>query len=86
MGPKYSELWFDSKGRTTATMIIFLGTCLFPCKGTPTTDLSSFIANPIGGALGQVLSPVFSDTRKSVRVHLTSYRDENVDVTRNLNF
>ncbi|KAH9985811.1 MFS general substrate transporter [Russula compacta] len=47
LAPKYSERWFDLKGRTTATMIIS-------------------IANPIGGALGQLLSPVFSDTRKSI--------------------
>lgn len=49
LAPKYSERWFDLKGRTTATMIIS-------------------IANPIGGALGQLLSPMFSDTRKSILV------------------
>ncbi|KAH9979057.1 MFS general substrate transporter [Lactifluus volemus] len=47
LAPKYSERWFDLKGRTTATMIIS-------------------IANPIGGALGQLISPMFSDTRKSI--------------------
>ncbi|KAI0295839.1 MFS general substrate transporter [Multifurca ochricompacta] len=49
LAPKYSERWFNLKGRTTATMIIS-------------------IANPIGGALGQLLSPLFSDTRKSILV------------------
>ncbi|KAI9455439.1 MFS general substrate transporter [Lactarius psammicola] len=49
LAPKYSEIWFDLKGRTTATMIIS-------------------IANPIGGGLGQLLSPSFSDTRTSILV------------------
>jgi len=49
LAPKYSERWFDLKGRTTATMIIS-------------------IANPIGGAVGQLLSPAFSDTRKSILI------------------
>ncbi|KNZ75045.1 Major facilitator superfamily domain-containing protein 7, partial [Termitomyces sp. J132] len=39
LGPKYSETWFDLKGRTTATMIVA-------------------IANPIGGAVGQLVSPL----------------------------
>ncbi|KAI9442617.1 MFS general substrate transporter [Lactarius indigo] len=47
LAPKYSERWFDLKGRTTATMIIS-------------------IANPIGGGLGQLLSPSFSNTRTSI--------------------
>ncbi|KAJ7882006.1 major facilitator superfamily domain-containing protein [Mycena olivaceomarginata] len=48
IGPKYSETWFDLKGRTTATMILS-------------------IANPIGGALGQLISPIGS-TRHSILV------------------
>ncbi|KAJ6609864.1 major facilitator superfamily domain-containing protein [Mycena sp. CBHHK59/15] len=49
LGPKYSETWFDLKGRTTATMVIA-------------------IANPIGGALGQLLSPIVGDSRQSILV------------------
>ncbi|KAG1732245.1 major facilitator superfamily domain-containing protein [Suillus paluster] len=49
LGPKYSEMWFDLKGRTTATMVIA-------------------IANPIGGALGQLLSPLVGTARHSVLV------------------
>jgi len=49
LGPKYSELWFDLKGRTTATAIIA-------------------IANPIGGALGELLAPLVRDVRKGVLV------------------
>ncbi|KAJ7680271.1 major facilitator superfamily domain-containing protein [Mycena polygramma] len=49
IGPKYSETWFDLKGRTTATMVVA-------------------IANPIGGALGQLLSPIVGDTRQSILV------------------
>ncbi|KZV63361.1 MFS general substrate transporter [Peniophora sp. CONT] len=49
LAPKYSELWFDLKTRTTATMLIS-------------------ISNPIGGAIGQILSPVFDDTRKGILV------------------
>ncbi|KAH8828337.1 major facilitator superfamily domain-containing protein [Flagelloscypha sp. PMI_526] len=49
LGPKYSELWFDLRGRTTATMIIA-------------------ISNPIGGAIGQLLSPLVGDTKQSILV------------------
>ncbi|KAK2467889.1 hypothetical protein APHAL10511_000184 [Amanita phalloides] len=49
IGPKYSEKWFDLKGRTTATMIVS-------------------IANPIGGALGQLISPLVNGTRESILV------------------
>jgi len=49
IGPKYSETWFDLRGRTTATMVVA-------------------IANPIGGALGQLLSPIVGDTRQSILV------------------
>ncbi|KAI5890517.1 MFS general substrate transporter [Schizophyllum commune H4-8] len=48
LGPKYSETWFDLKGRTTATMIIA-------------------VSNPIGGAIGQLLSPI-SDPATSVLI------------------
>ncbi|KAG1732247.1 major facilitator superfamily domain-containing protein [Suillus paluster] len=49
LGPKYSEMWFDLKGRTTATMIVA-------------------IANPVGSALGQLLSPLVGTPRQSVLV------------------
>jgi len=41
LAPKYSERWFDLKGRTTATMIISIGTGPFLRSGFPTTDSSS---------------------------------------------
>ncbi|EJD52795.1 MFS general substrate transporter [Auricularia subglabra TFB-10046 SS5] len=47
IGPKYSELWFDLRFRTTATMIIA-------------------ISNPLGSALGQLLSPILSDPKDSI--------------------
>ncbi|KAI0268881.1 MFS general substrate transporter [Gloeopeniophorella convolvens] len=47
LAPKYSEVWFDLKGRTTATMIVS-------------------IASPIGGAIGQILAPIPTDTRNSI--------------------
>ncbi|KAG6831572.1 hypothetical protein H0H87_004791 [Tephrocybe sp. NHM501043] len=49
VGPKYSEIWFDLKGRTTATMIVA-------------------IANPIGGAVGQLVSPLVGNTRQSILI------------------
>ncbi|KIK67132.1 hypothetical protein GYMLUDRAFT_217102 [Collybiopsis luxurians FD-317 M1] len=49
LGPKYSENWFDLKGRTTATMIIA-------------------ISNPVGGAIGQLLSPLAGSTRQSILI------------------
>ncbi|KAF8320695.1 MFS general substrate transporter [Clavulina sp. PMI_390] len=55
IGPRYSELWFDLKGRTTATAIVA-------------------ISNPVGCALGELISPLYSDVRKSVtyRIYLFS--------------
>jgi len=47
LGPKYSEVWFNLKERTTATMVMS-------------------IANPVGGAIAQILSPLFSTTRVSI--------------------
>jgi len=38
----------------------------FDRKDRTTATMITFIAYPIGGALGQVLSPPFSDTRKSI--------------------
>lgn len=36
LGPKYSETWFDLKGRTTATMLISIGKSLSPvCQISP---------------------------------------------------
>ncbi|KAG1775430.1 MFS general substrate transporter [Suillus placidus] len=49
LGPKYSEMWFDLKGRTTATMVIA-------------------VANPVGGAIGQLLSPLVGTARQSILV------------------
>jgi MFS family permease len=49
LGPKYSEMWFDLKGRTTATMVIA-------------------VANPVGGAIGQMLSPLVGTARESLMV------------------
>ncbi|THU99971.1 MFS general substrate transporter [Dendrothele bispora CBS 962.96] len=49
LGPKYSESWFDLKGRTTATMILA-------------------IANPVGSALGQLISPLVDTTKDSILV------------------
>ncbi|KAF8629891.1 hypothetical protein AX15_003247 [Amanita polypyramis BW_CC] len=49
LGPKYSEIWFDLKGRTTATTVIA-------------------ISNPIGSAIGQLISPLVGNTRQSILV------------------
>ncbi|KAF7321286.1 MFS general substrate transporter [Mycena kentingensis (nom. inval.)] len=49
LGPKYSETWFDLKGRVTATMVLA-------------------IANPVGGALGQLMSPIVGTTRQSILI------------------
>jgi len=49
LAPKFSETWFDVKGRTTATMLMS-------------------IANPVGGALGQLISPLITGVRSSVLV------------------
>ena len=70
LAPKYSERWFDLKGRTTATMIISIGMKSFLVKRNLPQLTRPRSANPIGGALGQLLSPIFSDTRKSVRAPL----------------
>jgi FLVCR family MFS transporter 7 len=49
LGPRYSELWFNLDGRTTATMVMS-------------------ITAPVGGAIGQLLSPLAGDTRHSILV------------------
>ncbi|EKM52316.1 uncharacterized protein PHACADRAFT_211587 [Phanerochaete carnosa HHB-10118-sp] len=49
IGPLYSETWFDTKSRTTATMLIA-------------------IANPIGGAISQVLAPTGGTPRSSILI------------------
>ncbi|KAL9711460.1 hypothetical protein Ac2012v2_004531 [Leucoagaricus gongylophorus] len=49
LGPKYSEVWFNLQGRTTATMIVA-------------------ISNPIGGAVGQLISPLIGNARRSILV------------------
>src|SRR6266436_4135967 len=41
LAPKYSERWFDLKGRTTATMIISIGIVPFSRNGISTTDSRS---------------------------------------------
>ncbi|KAI0256395.1 MFS general substrate transporter [Lactifluus subvellereus] len=40
----------------------------FDLKSRTTATMIISIANPIGGAIGQLLSPIFSDTRKSILV------------------
>lgn len=41
LAPKYSERWFDLKGRTTATMIISIGIDLFLTKRNTNHSSSS---------------------------------------------
>ncbi|KAJ7163873.1 MFS general substrate transporter, partial [Mycena crocata] len=47
LAPKYSETWFDLRGRTAATMLIA-------------------VANPVGGAIAQLVSSRFASVRQSV--------------------
>ncbi|KAJ7674254.1 hypothetical protein B0H17DRAFT_1140690 [Mycena rosella] len=47
LAPKYSENWFDLRGRTAATMAIS-------------------VANPVGGAIAQVICPQFASIRQSI--------------------
>ncbi|KAF9519223.1 hypothetical protein BS47DRAFT_1375143 [Hydnum rufescens UP504] len=49
LAPKYSELWFDLKSRTTATALIS-------------------VANPFGGALGELISPLIDNVRTSILI------------------
>ncbi|CAL1697928.1 unnamed protein product [Somion occarium] len=49
LGPKYSETWFDLKGRMTATMVLS-------------------VANPVGGALAQLISPIPGNTKTSILI------------------
>ncbi|EJC99339.1 MFS general substrate transporter [Fomitiporia mediterranea MF3/22] len=49
LAPKFSETWFDLKGRTTATMLMS-------------------VSNPVGTALGQLISPMITDTRTSILI------------------
>ncbi|KAJ7183293.1 major facilitator superfamily domain-containing protein [Mycena filopes] len=47
LAPKYSETWFDLRGRTAATMAIS-------------------VANPVGGAIAQLISSRFASVRQSI--------------------
>ncbi|KAJ7036834.1 major facilitator superfamily domain-containing protein [Mycena alexandri] len=47
LAPKYSETWFDLRGRTAATMAIA-------------------VANPVGGAIAQLVSSRFASVRQSI--------------------
>ncbi|KAK7676965.1 hypothetical protein QCA50_020083 [Cerrena zonata] len=49
LGPKYSQTWFDLKGRMTATMVLS-------------------VANPVGGALAQLISPIPGNVKTSILV------------------
>ncbi|KAJ6596043.1 major facilitator superfamily domain-containing protein [Mycena sp. CBHHK59/15] len=47
LAPKYSQNWFDLRGRTVATMAIA-------------------VANPVGGAIAQLISSRFASVRESI--------------------
>ncbi|KAJ6553575.1 major facilitator superfamily domain-containing protein [Mycena vulgaris] len=47
LAPKYSETWFDLRGRTASTMVIA-------------------VANPVGGAIAQLISSRFASVRESI--------------------
>ena len=72
--PSYSERWFDLKGRTTATMIMGLGMCFSPPPLFHWRAGGKFLticaANPVGNALGQLIPPLISTTRQSVRLRI----------------
>ncbi|KAJ6577555.1 major facilitator superfamily domain-containing protein, partial [Mycena capillaripes] len=53
LAPKYSEIWFDLRGRTAATMVIS-------------------VANPVGGAIAQLVSSRFASVRQSVTIVSTA--------------
>ncbi|KAH0827810.1 major facilitator superfamily domain-containing protein [Lanmaoa asiatica] len=67
LGPMYSEKWFDLKGRTTATMIIAIGPS-FPFPPPYPSYSLVYTANPVGGAIAQLLSPLVGTPRQSVLV------------------
>lgn len=88
LAPKFSETWFDLKGRTTATMLMSICGCSYflyvpaPSFRFVPSPISLFenwarylngplinlyIANPVGTALGQLISPMITNTRSSVR-------------------
>lgn len=71
LAPSFSEAWFDMKGRTTATMLMSI--CMFSVSSPTRYSVKNshhqpLTANPIGGALGQLISPLVSTPKKSVLV------------------
>ncbi|KAG6372329.1 major facilitator superfamily domain-containing protein [Boletus reticuloceps] len=66
LGPFYSEKWFDLKGRTTATMAIAIGLYIFLFPSLFFLLFSA--ANPIGGAIGELLAPFVGTPRQSILV------------------
>lgn len=71
LGTKYSESWFDTEGRTTATMVVAIGEC---CSYSAWTQYQRLPANPIGGAVGQLISPVLDTVRTSVSTTIFTAR------------
>ena len=64
VGPRYAEVWFDLKGRATATMIVAICTFLsvayrvenIACSPLPPAD-------PLGTAVGQIVAPFLTNIR-----------------------
>jgi hypothetical protein len=82
LAPKYSERWFDLKGRTTATMIISIGVKPFLVKTKVfTADPSSFqriLSEVRWVSCYHLVSRIHAS--RCVLLPCSLHRDENVDV------
>ena len=65
--PGFSEKWFDLRQRTTATMLMSVGMYPHAPESVFRLLMHIIIANPIGSALGQLISPLVGTARSSVR-------------------
>lgn len=49
LGPKYSEVWFDLKGRTTATMFVALSNPIGSAIGQVVAPFCSTVRGSVSG-------------------------------------
>ena len=77
LAPKFSEMWFDEKSRTTATMVLSIGESEKPTLTLPVILMVFVAAFHVGNAIGQLISPAVKDVRKSVCSFLVRCQNKN---------
>lgn len=64
---RYSELWFDVRGRVVSTMLTNI--CAFICRFCEFHLLTMPLANPLGGAIGSLVLPSAPSVKWAVCIY-----------------